>query len=146
MSIRHQYIGIENLGLNASQKQSLVAALRQLGNANNDPQPALRNHWAIRADNEAVIFEALFDDDQWTIAKTKERLGALFGVAVGSINHTTSTLAVGGTTSTVVRFTYNSQARLHLVIFGTLTADYETSRAAAVAYKIANAAQWGGDV
>ncbi len=139
MSQRHQYIGIENLGLNDSQKQTLLQALKGLGKADDDPQPARRIQFdRVRNDDQALIFEAVFEDNDWTIAAIKARLAAIFGVAVGTISHGVSTPTYG----TVVTFTYSSIQRLRMLAFGGPGASWQQSRDATNAYLIDNAASW----
>lgn len=136
---KHFYAGIENLALNASQRQTLIQALEALGESNADSQPARRNHWRVRTDGDAVIFEALFNEDHWTIAAMKARLAAIFGVAVGTISHTVSNVAYG----TVVTFIHSSVQRLRMIAFGGASATYAESQQAAQAYLAANAVAWG---
>ena len=52
------YFYVEALSLTAQQKATLVNALKALGERNQDEHPNERNHWRIRQDNNAVIFEA----------------------------------------------------------------------------------------
>ena len=79
-------MGIENLNLNASQKGTLIEALRRLG-PSSDPQPARLCHWRTRLDGDAAIFEALFNEDNLTINKFKQRLGNIFSIGPSEINH-----------------------------------------------------------
>lgn len=139
----HLYFGIENLNLTAPQKATLVAELQGLGQANNGAAPNLRNHWRVRLDNDAVIFEALFDESHLAIPAIKARLATIFGVAVGTISHSTSQNATYGL---IVTFTHSAQAKLRMVAFGhngTAWGTTAQSRAAAQAYLAANAAAWG---
>jgi hypothetical protein len=142
----HLYVGMENLGLNASQKNTFVTAIQGLGQANDSSQPSQRNHWRVRTDTDAVIFEALFDESNLTINAIKQRLADIFGVAVGSISHSTNQNATYGL---VVTFTYLAVNRLRMVAFGHSGVAWGTiaqSRAAAHAYLLANAAAWGETV
>lgn len=133
-----QYFGIEALNLTAGQRATLVAALQGLGRNNAHPQPSHRNHWRIRPDNLAVIFEADFNDDEWTVAGLKARLAAIFGIDPALVTTAVAQTVYGP----VVTFTRTSD-RLRLVAFGGLLATWAESRAAAVAYLKANAAAWG---
>lgn len=117
MAFWHSYIGIENLGLNQSQRQTLIAELKTLG-PTSDPQPARLNHWRMRLDNEAAIFEALFNEDNLTIQKFKERLANLYGVDPDDITHQASNQSFAGGTTTVIDFTYNKAKRLQFALFG----------------------------
>lgn len=138
MAQRHQYFGIENLGLNASQKQTVVENIQALGRDDSAPNPSRRLHKRVRLDNDAMIFEAVFEDGDLTIANIKQWLATIFSVATGSISHVVTTPAAG----TVVTFTYNSIQRLRMVVFGGPSATREQSRVAAAAYIAANIAQW----
>lgn len=137
------YFGIESLNLTAGQRNTLVAELQQLGTRNNGDAPNLRNHWRVRLDNLAVIFEAAFDTDSITIDAIKARLATIFNVAVGTISHNVVDNAAGK----VVTFIQGGQNRIRMVCFGMTVADtwpsLEISRAAARAYIDANAAAWG---
>lgn len=139
----HLYLGIENLNLTAPQKNTFITAIQGLGQANNGSAPNLRNHWRVRQDNEAVIFEALFDESQLTIAAIKSRLATIFGVAVGTISHSTQQHASYGL---IVTFTHSAQDKMRMVGFGNNGSAWqsiEVSRAATLAYLAANAAAWG---
>ncbi len=135
------YFGIENINLTAPQKQSLIDGLKTLeDNANNNP--CNRNHWRLRLDNDAIIFEANFDESQLTIAAIKSRLATIFGVAVGTISHSTSQNATYGL---IVTFIHSAQNKIRMVAFGhngTNWATVEQSRTAAQAYLAANSVAW----
>lgn len=136
------YFGIENLNLTNPQRTTLVTGLQALGVNNNSVQPAERIHWRVRTDNNAIIFEALFDEDNLTIAAIKARLATIFGVAVGTISHSTSQTAYG----LVVTFTHSAQQKIRMVAFGhngSVWGTWVDSNAAARAYLAANAAAWG---
>jgi hypothetical protein len=137
MAQRRLYFGIENLALTNAQRNTLVAGLQQLG-ANGDSQPCNRNHWRIRLDNQAAIFEALFDDSQLTIAALKSRLATIFGIAANDISHATSTTGIGF----LVTLSYQSVARLRVLLFGGASATHAESHAAVLNYLATNAAAW----
>jgi hypothetical protein len=140
MALWHGYFGMENLSLNVSRKAALVAALKALG-PGEDAQPARLNHWRVRLDGEAVIFEALFNTDHLTVAAFKNRLGVIFGVDPEDIEHTVYQADVGA----VVAFSYGGTAYLRVVFFGYDGAnwpDWETSREAAQAYIAAYLGYW----
>lgn len=137
------YFGIESLNLTAPQKQSLITGLQGIGLSPNSPNPAIRNHWRIRVDNDAVIFEGDFDENQLTIAAIKARLATIFGVAVGTISHSTSQNATYGL---IVTFIHSAQNKVRMVAFGNNGSAWGTlqeSRSAAQAYLTANAVAWG---
>lgn len=133
--------GIENLALTNTQRGQLVTALQALGANNNSVQPAERNHWRIRLDNNAVIFEALFDEDTITIASIKQFLANIFSIDASTITHTTQNTAYG----LLVTFTRNATDYIRMISFGYNGgwADWQTSRGAAQAYLATNAVAWG---
>lgn len=137
----HCYYGLESLALTNPQRATLVSGLQSLGQANSGGNPAQRNHWRIRPDNNAVIFEALFDEDTLTIAAIKARLGSIFSVNVSQISHSTNQHATYGL---IVTFTYLAVNRIRSVAFGYNGGWPSTavSRNAALAYLAANAAEW----
>jgi hypothetical protein len=134
------YFYIENLGLNAQQKQTLVAALQQWGLRNDAPNPRDRNHWRVRPDGNAVIFEAAFDAEQLTLSSFEARLAALFGVSAGQIGAATSQNQYGE----VAVFSYNNVDRLRLGVFGGRQAGYKESQLSAQQFLIAFASDWNG--
>lgn len=132
------YIGIENIALTAPQKQTLVDALKLLG-PQNDAQPSHINHWRVRLDDDAVIFEAEFDDANFTVTALRTRLAAIFGVSLAQVTNATTTPSVG----TVLTMSYQAVARVRFVLFGGASATYQESGDAARAYLTANAVAWG---
>jgi hypothetical protein len=140
----HGYFAIENLNLNASQRQTLVQALRALGPAADD-QPAHLCHWRTRLDNEAAIFEALFNEDNVTVQAFKNRLGAIFGVDPGSIDHATQRVTFAARQTAVVTFSRSGTDYVRVAFFGYGGGSWPTweqSRVECVAYLAANAAEW----
>jgi hypothetical protein len=133
------YMYIEVLSMTAQQRQTLVDALRAWGVRNDSQYPHERNHWRVRPDGLAVIFEAVFDNSLMTAVAMRNRLAQLFGVAQASVTYATTQTAYGP----VVTFTYNAIARLRMGVFGGVDATYADSWAAAQAFLQANAAAWG---
>lgn len=135
----HVYLGMEALSMTAGQKNTLISGLRSLGQANNG-LPFQRNHWRTRPDNNAVIFEGLFDENTITLQAIKNRLAAAFGISAALISHATQQTAYG----LVITYTYQSVARLRMVAFGYNGgwSNRETSLSAALAYLADNAAAW----
>jgi hypothetical protein len=113
MNIR-VYFGIENLNLTNQQRNTLVAGLQQLGVNNASYHTNERNHWRIRLDNQAIIFEALFDENDLTIAAIKQRLANLFNVDVNTISHTTQQTIYG----LLVTFVHGGQNKIRMIAFG----------------------------
>lgn len=141
----HVYFGVENLGLTAPQRTQLVTALNALGPAN-DPQPAHLNHRRIRPDNQAVIYEALFDSIHVSINSFKSYLASIYGISASLITHSVVFQTFTEIPTAVVTFTYNSTARLRVAFFGKGNGDWPTweqSRIECAAYIRANATAWG---
>ena len=117
MAQRHFYLGIENLALNPTQRQTLMDALKALGPAS-DPQPARLCHWRTRLDGEAAIFEALFDEDNLTIAAFKQRLGDIFNVDPATIDHSIVVRSFAGGSTPIVTFSRGGVDYLRFALFG----------------------------
>jgi hypothetical protein len=137
----HGYLGIENLNLNASQRQTLVEELKALG-PSSDPQPERLCHWRIRLDGEAAIFEALFNEDNLTVARFKQRLGAIFGVDPAAINHTTITSHFAGGNTPVVTFSRAGTDYLRFALFGGAGVSWQQSGDECRGYLAAYLAEW----
>lgn len=134
------YFYIEVLSLTAQQKQTLVTALKSLGLRNLSIHPQERNHWRVRTDSNALIFEAVFNSDLLTVAALKTRLATLFGVSESLIIPTTSSNIYGE----IVVFKYSNVDRLRVGVFGGRSAVYQASRAAAQRYLIDFNSLWKG--
>lgn len=136
------YFGLENLALTAPQKQTLVAALQTLGQRNGG-LPHERNHWRVRPDNDAMIFQAVWDDSNLTALQMRTWLASIFGVALNQVTSNLTTPNFSGQRqSQLLTFTYQSVARLRSVAFGGVSATREQSRLEALAYLAANAEDW----
>ena len=135
------YFGIENLNLTNPQRSTLVTALQALGTRNGSPQPAERNHWRIRPDSDAVIFEALFNEDNLDIAAVKAFLATAMTVSAATISHATQQSTYG----LIATFTHSATDQLRMIAFGYDGGwpDWLASGDAARAYLAANAAAWG---
>ena len=141
MAKRHFYLGIENINLNASQKQTLITELKALGPAS-DPQPARLCHWRTSLDGDAVIFEALFNENNLTVARFKQRLGAIFGVDPETINHSTNQLDFAGFGTPVVTFSRGGTDYLRFALFGGVGATWMESGDECRGYLKANQEDW----
>ncbi len=134
----HGYVGIEDLGLTANQRNTLVNALRTLGPGQDD-QPAHLCHWRTRNDGLAIIFEAEFADADWTIDSIKSRLATIFGVNPSLISATQTSSEYGP----VVTFQYPAGTnKLRMIAFAGVNTDWELSRQAAAHYVLDNLAAW----
>lgn len=142
MAISHQYFYLESLNLTAPQRQTLVTQLLGLGRDENADSPARRMHSRVRNDNLAMLFEAVVEEDDLTINAIKNRLATIFGIAVGTISHSTNQSVYGF----VVTYIQGGQNRMRLGAFahnGTSWGTTAQSRQAAQAYLLANALAWG---
>ena len=137
----HGYMGIENLNLSAGQRGTLVTALRALG-PGSDPQPARLNHWRTRLDNDAAIFEALFDEDNLTVTKFKQRLGTIFGVSWVTIGSAVQNVTYVARQTQVVTFSRTGTDYLRVALFGGIGATWAESGIEVRGYLLANIAEW----
>lgn len=138
----HGYLGIENLALNAQQRQALVQALRALG-PTSATQPALLNHWRLRLDGQAAIFEAAFSDEALTVPALKGYLANVFGIDPNTISHSVQTVSfreLGETPIVILR--RNGTDYVRVALFGGMAASREESLSECVAYLIANQDEW----
>ena len=134
------YFYIEDLGLTATQRQTIIDVLKAWGLRNESIYPNLRNHWAIRQDGKAVIFEAVFDDSKLTVLWFRTKLSEIFNVALTSITATTTSTVYGP----IATFKYLTTNKLRMGIFGGLTATWEISHEAALLYLSDYKDLWGG--
>lgn len=141
MATWHGYLGIENINLNSSQRQTLVQAIRALGPSNHS-QPCMLNHWRTRLDNDAAIFEALFDEDNLTVNWFKQRLGAIFGVSWVTIGHSVQNVTFVSQNTPIVTFSRTGTDYLRMALFGGTGATWEQSRVEVLGYLAANQAEW----
>jgi len=121
----HVYLGIENLAMSTAQKAQLVDALKKLGPSQNS-QPANLCHWRVSLDNEAAIFEALFQDANISINAIKARLASIFNVPVESITHAINIVTFADMETAIVTYSYNSTDYLRVAIFGYAGTDWPT--------------------
>lgn len=137
----HGYFAIEDLNLNAGQRQTLIAELRTLGPAS-DPQPARLCHWRTRLDNRAVIFEALFNEDNLTVERFKQRLGTIFGISWVTIGSDIQVYSFADGNTPVVTFSRNGTDYIRVGLFGGVAADWQQSRREVLGYLAANREDW----
>ena len=100
------------------------------------------NHWRTRLDSDAAIFEALFDEDNLTVAWFKARLGAIFGVDPETIDHTTNQVQFVNRNTPIVVFARGGTNYLRMALFGGIGATWEQSRIEVLGYLAANQADW----
>lgn len=138
------YFGIENLALTNAQRELLVIELERLGPPHH-PQPAYLCHYRYRLDNDAAIYEALFDFDDLTIAKTKQRLGVIFGVSPVTIGHSILETDFAGLLTLVITFSRTGTDYIRMALFGGSGCCYFDSHAEVAGYLFANQAAWEGE-
>jgi hypothetical protein len=134
------YFYIQDLGMAAEQRAVLVDALRAWGVRNTSIYPNERNHWVVRPDGLAVIFEAVFDADKLTVLWFREKLAELYEVSVDTITASTTSTVYGP----VATFKYLGVNKLRMGIFGGLTATWAESHAAVLQFLADNQDTWGG--
>lgn len=131
-----QYYGIEDLGLTNGQRQTLVDVLKQVGD-NQSPYPNYRNHWRVRLDGKAVIFEGKFNDSDWTVDSIKNRLANIFGVDPATVSDSQQSSQYGP----VVTYSHSGD-KLRLIAFGGLLASWAESWEKVKLFLRNNQAEW----
>ena len=132
------YFYVEDIALTVAQRNTLVEQLKLIGRKDTDGNPKNRNHWRVRPDNKAVIFEGWFDDTHLSAVGIRNRLASIFGVANTSITYTTNNTAYGP----VVVYSYQSTERLRIGVFGGTSTTYAQSYAAVLDFLSDNQATW----
>ncbi len=122
------YFYIEDLGLTAQQRQTLVDVLKAWGLRNGSPHPHERNHWRVRPDAKALIFEAVFDADNMTVLWVRTKLAEIFSVPLANVTATTTSTEYGP----LLTFRYNNVDRLRMGIFAGLASSWQQSWSAAI--------------
>ena len=138
MSEWQGYFYVENLGLSAQQKQTLIDVLKVWGLRNQDLSPKKRNHWRVRLDGEAVIFEAVFEVDNITVLWFRTKLAEIFSVPVANITATTTNTDYGP----VSTFKFLTVNKLRMGIFAGLSSTWSESRLAVLNFIADNRSAW----
>jgi hypothetical protein len=141
MANLHVYVGLENVNLTDPQRGQMYAAVKAL-QVPNQNRPCFINHERLRLDNNAGIWEALFDESWLTIAAFRQYIANVFGVPVGDITNTTSSQSFGGGTTFIVTLRYQAQNRMRAALFGGANATYAQSHAEVLGYLALNKALW----
>lgn len=132
------YFYIEDLNLTVAQRNELIRRLQLIGRRDNDDNPKNRNHWRIRLDNKAAIFEAWFDENHLTVTAIKNVLADIYSISASLISHSVVSTSYGP----AVTYSYNSVARVRFGVFNGVSASYKDSQASARAYLKENASAW----
>jgi len=143
----HGYFAVEDLNLSATQRETLIGQLKKLGPPNS-PKPHYRNHWRVRLDGRAAIFEALFNENALTVDAFKQKLGALFGVDPDTIDHSVimRDYAGNGSRTPIATFSRGGTDYLRFAAFAGVPSDRSESGDECRAYLAANAAEWESEL
>lgn len=133
----HGYIGVEDLALTAPQRAAILAAFSALGPAS-DPQPARLLQRRVSLDGSKVCYEALFNEDNLTVANVKQFLANAVGVDPAIIADQTTMSAYGP----VVTYSVAAVDRIRFLVFGGLTATWDESRRLRGEYRRNNLSEW----
>lgn len=135
------YLGAENIALNQAQKDAFRETLRAIGPAAH-PSPAELMHWRSRADGDAVIMRALFNESDLTTNGLRALLATVLAVPVAQITAATSTQTYKTIPSTIVLMSLNAVQQMRFIIFGGGRASAQQSNDETIAYLKLNAAAW----
>ena len=142
----HGYMSVENLNPNAAQCATLIAELRKLGPPREgdgaESQPARLNHWRTRLDGQAVIFEALFNENALAVEMFKRRLADKFDASRITISALTQIAHFAGGDTPVVTFSRDGTDYLRVTLFGGTETAWNKSGDECRGYLRANIAQW----
>jgi len=119
------------------QRDMLFAALKGLGRNNLHPKPNYRNHWRIRLDGKAMIFEGDFNDEDWTVDSMTNWLSQVFEVNPHTISASLASTGYGPM-ATFIR----NGAKMRMIAFGGLLTSWQESHLKALAYLKANKLEW----
>lgn len=132
------YVLVENIALTNPQRNTLLAAVQQLGQGYMYPAP-------VRLDNQAGIFEARFRSGDILGFGWKTRLGTIFSINPLMTDIYESPASYGGGSSTEYVFSYLGIDYFRVILFGRLGNDAGMKERSAVecrGYLSANAAAW----
>lgn len=144
MAQAHQYIGFENINLNTSQRTTLFAVLTALGPLTS-PQPCFLMQARLRLDSDAIIAEALFDENKITIVAVKQWLADIFSIELGDISHDTITQSFAGGDTPVTTFTYAATNYIRMGAFGGFACGWKTSHGECLGYLSLYQSEWEGE-
>lgn len=144
MANQQVYILIENIGLSPAHRNALIIAFKSLG-SNQSTRPPEINHWRARLDNDAVIFQASFNELNISIDALKGYLSVIYGVDVSDITHSTVPVVYSTESTDIVTFTYASIDRLRMAIFGYSGAwpTWYQSKYEVQGFLVLNSLEWG---
>lgn len=113
----HGYFVVERLNIGISNWNALIVLFEAMG-TESSPIPAFNNHWRKRIDDNAVIYESMFDTSEVSISAFKQMLADEFGVPVEDIEDVQTEESYAGGTTIVWTFLYNAVERFKVERFG----------------------------
>lgn len=136
----HGYFAIENINLNASQRQTLRNEVIGFFQEHQQPtrQPAELLHWRLSLDATKVILEAKFDDALLTVNRFKTFLGNVFSIDPATIDHNITTPG----NNTVMTLSRNGTDYLRFALFGGVNSTYDESHITVLVYLDNNREEW----
>lgn len=136
----HGYFVVERQNIGAGNWVALRALFEEMGTLDST-FPAFNNHRRDRLDDNAVIYESLFDTSEVSILKFKQLLSDEFGVPIEDIDHETTAVDYAGFGTTVWEFLYGAIERFRVERFGS-GGTWSQSGDECRAYLAANRAEW----
>ncbi len=134
----HGYIGVEDIALTAPQRAAIIAAFSELG-PNRSLRPAHLLHRRIALDGSKAIFEALFNEDNLTIANVKQFIADAVGTDPANIDDVVTQTARGP----MVTYSVGGTDRMRFLAFGGVgSTTWEESHAQCLIYLHANIGEW----
>lgn len=141
MTNAHIYFVAERQSISIGNWSALITLFEAMG-TNDSPMPAFNNHWRIRLDGDAVIYESKFDTSEVSLEAFKQLLADEFGVDVGDIESVISSADYAEIGTTVWQFKYNSVDRFKVERFGAGGATWQQSGDECRGYLAANRDEW----
>lgn len=143
MATWHGYFAIEDINMNATQRQALWDELQtRMATSVEQGQPAEFPHYRFNNDRTKIIIEARFREDELTIDRFKQRLGTIFGVSWVTIGHSTNQITFVDRATPIVTFSRLGTNYIRFALFGGLSATREQSRIEVAEYLRQNGAEW----
>ena len=142
MATIHTFILVETMNVNATNRNTLFAAMRAILSQDSS-QPAYINHDRVRLDSDAMILCALFDEDDVSVAQMKQYLGTVFDIDPADIGNVNDNQNAYGFES-ILSYPDGVTDRIRYIAFGYSGgwASWETSRLAVLAYLSDNDTAW----
>jgi len=136
MANRHFYFVFENLALSQDDWDALVERFRQRGSTTS-PQPAERNHQRLRLDEQAIIFEALFNENAVNERAVEGILSSITKIPPSRID-----FAIEENGDKVITYDIDGVPSLVHTVMANEGATWNESRIAILSYIQTNKAEW----